>query len=37
MTAEAFEAFASTISFGNSGLEPELNAKGERPIWIEQV
>jgi hypothetical protein len=34
ITAEAFEALASTIPFGSISFEPELNANGERPIWI---
>jgi hypothetical protein len=37
ITAEAFEALASTMPFGNTGFERELNAKGERLIWIEHV
>jgi hypothetical protein len=37
ISIEAFEALASTIPFGNIGFEPELNAKGERLIWIEHV
>jgi hypothetical protein len=37
ITAEAFEALASTIPFGSISFEPELNANGERPIWNQQV
>ena len=37
ITAEAFEAVASTIPFGSISFERELNAEGERLIWIEEV
>jgi hypothetical protein len=37
ITAEAFEALASTIPFGSIGFEAKLNAEGERLIWIEEV
>jgi hypothetical protein len=37
INAEAFEALAATILFGNTGFERALNANGERSIWIESV
>ena len=35
ITAEAFEAIASTLPFGSVGYENELGLKGERLIWLE--
>ena len=32
---EAFEAIAATLPFGDVGYERELNAQGERMIWLE--
>jgi hypothetical protein len=32
--AISVEAFASTLPFGSVGYEPELNAKGERFVWL---
>ena len=34
-TVEAFEAIVATLRLGSVGYEPQLNAKGERMIWIE--
>jgi len=31
----AFEAIAATLPLGSVGFEPELDAKGERMIWLE--
>ena len=31
----AFEAIAQTIPFGDVGYERDLNAQGERQIWLE--
>ena len=35
ITPAAFEAIAATLQLGSVGYEPELNAKGERLIWLE--
>ena len=35
ITVEAFEAIVATLGLGSVGYEPQLNAKGERMIWIE--
>ena len=35
ITAEAFEAIAATLPRGSVAYEPELNAQGERLIWVE--
>ncbi len=37
ITVEAYEAIVTTLPLGSVGYEPELNAKGERLIWIEQA
>ena len=31
----AFEAISATLPLGSVAYEPELNAKGERSIWLE--
>ncbi len=31
----AFEAISSTLPLGSVAVEPELNAKGERLVWLE--
>jgi hypothetical protein len=36
ITAEAFDAIAATLPLGSVGYEPEIDAKGERLIWIER-
>jgi hypothetical protein len=36
ITVEAFEAIAATLKVGSVAYEPELNAKGERLIWIDE-
>ncbi len=35
ITAVAFEAVARTLPFGSVAYEPQLNAKGERLVWLE--
>jgi hypothetical protein len=35
ISVEAFEAIASTLPLGSVAYEPELDAKGERHIWLE--
>ncbi len=37
ITVEAYEAIAATLPLGTVAFEPQLNAKGERLIWIEQT
>ena len=37
ITVEAYEAIAATLPLGSVGYEPQLNAKGERLVWIEQT
>jgi hypothetical protein len=37
ITAEANEAIARTLALGSVAHELEVNAKGERPIWLESV
>ena len=32
----AFQAIATTLSFGSAGFEREADANGERSIWIER-
>lgn len=36
-TPAAFEAISATLPLGSVGYEPELNAKGERLIWLEEI
>jgi hypothetical protein len=36
ISTEAFEAIAATLPLGSVGYEPQLNAKGERLIWVER-
>jgi hypothetical protein len=31
----AFDAVAATLPLGSMAFEPELNAKGERLVWLE--
>jgi hypothetical protein len=33
----AFDAIAATLPLGSVGYEPQLNAKGERLIWLKPV
>lgn len=35
ITEAAFEAISSTLPLGSVAFEPELNAKGERLVWLE--
>jgi hypothetical protein len=35
ITFEAFEAIASTLPLGSVAVEPELDAKGERHVWLD--
>jgi hypothetical protein len=37
ITAEAFEAVASTLPVGSVGFEQQPNEKGERLVWLETV
>jgi hypothetical protein len=34
ITSAAFEAIASTLPLGTASFESELNAKGERFVWL---
>jgi hypothetical protein len=34
ITEEAFEAIKATMPLGSVGFEKEVNAKGERTIWL---
>jgi hypothetical protein len=35
ITPAAFEAIAAALPLGGVGYEPQLNAMGERLIWLE--
>ena len=35
ISPEAFEAIAATLKFGTIGVEPQMNARGEREIWLD--
>ncbi len=35
LTPAAFEAIAATLPVGSVAVEPDVNAKGERLIWLE--
>jgi hypothetical protein len=35
ITTAAFEAIAATLPLGSVGYEAQLNAKGERLIWLD--
>jgi hypothetical protein len=35
ITPAAFSALAATLPLGSVAYEPELNAKGERLVWLE--
>jgi hypothetical protein len=37
ITPAAFEAIAATLRLKSVGYEPQLNAKGERLIWLESA
>jgi hypothetical protein len=37
ITAEAFDAICATLPVGTIADEAEVNAKGERLIWVERV
>jgi hypothetical protein len=34
ITTTAFEAIAATLPLGSVAYEPDLNAKGERLVWL---
>ena len=34
ITSDAFERIAATLPLGSVGFERELDAKGERMIWV---
>jgi hypothetical protein len=36
ITQAAYDAICATLPLGSVGYEPELNAKGEMHIWIDQ-
>jgi hypothetical protein len=35
ITAEAYNAIAATMLFGSVNYEAQINAKGERLIWLD--
>jgi hypothetical protein len=35
ISVEALEAIASMLPFGSVAVEPELDTKGERDVWLE--
>jgi hypothetical protein len=35
ITAEAYLAICATLPLGSAMVEPEVDAKGERQIWVE--
>jgi len=35
ITPAAFSALAATLPLGSVAYEPQLNAKGERLVWLE--
>jgi hypothetical protein len=35
ITPAAFDAIASTLPFGSAGFERDLDAKGDRQVWLE--
>jgi hypothetical protein len=35
ITEAAYRAIAATLRFGTVAVEPELNARGEREIWLD--
>ena len=35
LTPAAFEAIAATLPLGSVGFVPQLDAKGERAIWVD--
>ena len=37
ITSAAFEAITTTLPLGSVGFEPEVDAKGERLVWLETV
>jgi hypothetical protein len=37
ISVEAFEAISATLPLGTVAFEPELNAKGERFVWLENA
>lgn len=37
ITSAAFDAIAATLPLGTAAFEPEVDASGERLIWLETV
>jgi hypothetical protein len=37
ISQEAYAAINATLPFGSVAVEPEADAKGERPVWLEEV
>ena len=37
ISVEAYKAIVATLPLGSVGYEPQLNAKDERLIWIEET
>ncbi|MBV8105496.1 MAG: hypothetical protein JO223_12905 [Hyphomicrobiales bacterium] len=37
LTPAAFDAIAATLPLGSVGFESELDAKGERSVWIDDA
>jgi hypothetical protein len=35
ISAKAFDAITATLPLGSVGFEPQLNAQGERLVWLE--
>ena len=35
ISVEAYEAIVSTLPLGSVAVEPELDAKGERHVWLD--
>ncbi len=36
VSLEAYKAIAANLPLGSVAIEPQLNAKGERLIWLEE-
>jgi hypothetical protein len=36
VSVQAYEAIVATLALGTVGVEPELNERGERLIWLEE-
>lgn len=37
ITTEAFDAISATLPLGSVGVEPELNERGLRTVWLDEV